>query len=211
MRSDIMRQLKYVGAKPRVSQKGVSFDPSQPDSYTYLNAAAELLETIDFDPQDGKAIHIHEIPPREYTGRELVEFLESHCDNVDAIFEGGQTDMDALISEYRAKVEQNTKLSPDEKRAWLGNIDIMRNYYQQYMTNERAYKCILKVLADKIHENHIEYISVPLGRNYGLVFGDLAVVLQDHKPPYDATIRIEEKDGLGYAVLDMNRPQPVDV
>jgi hypothetical protein len=206
-----MRVLKYVGAKPRVSQKGVSFDQTQPDHYTFLSAAAELLDGIDFKPKEGKEIYMYNIPAREYDGKQLVAFLETHCDDVDAIFDGGQKDTEKLISEYREKVEKNTNLTPDEKRAWLGNIDIMHDYYQQFMTNERAYRCILNAIADKIHENHIEYITVPLGRNYGLVFGDLAEVLQDHKPPYDATMRIEEKDGMGFATLDMNRPQPLDV
>jgi len=206
-----MRRLKYVGAKPRVSQHGVSFDQSKPDSYTYLSAAAELLESLDFTPKEDKAVYLHEVQERSYNGKELVEFLESHCSDVDAIFEEGEAQTAALIDEYRKKVESNDKLTYDEKRAWLGNIDIMRDYYLQYTTNERAYKCILQVLADKIHENHIEYITVPLGRNYGLVFADLAQVLQDHRPPYDATMRIEEKDGKGYAILDMNRPQPLDV
>jgi hypothetical protein len=48
-----------------------------------------------------------------------------------------------------------------------------------------------------------------MGRNYGLVFGDLAEVLQDHKPPYDVSMRIEEKHGMGYATLDINRPKSV--
>jgi hypothetical protein len=205
----MMRELKYVGAKPRVSQKGVSFDSSKPDSYTFLSAAAELLESIDFNPQEGKSIYLHDIPPKNYSGKELVAFLESHCDDVDTIFDAGQEDTEKLIREHRKKVEENSHLSPDEKRAWLGNIDIMHDYYQQYMTNHRAYKCILNVLADKIHENHIEYITVPLGRNYGLVFGDLAEVLQDHKPPYDVSMRIEEKHGMGYATLDINRPKSV--
>jgi hypothetical protein len=204
-----MRTLKYVGAKPRVSQKGVSFDQTQPDHYTFLSAAAELLEGIDFTPNAGKEIYMHDIPAKEYDGRQLVEFLETHCDDVDAIFEAGQEDTERLISDYRRKVEKNADLTADERRAWLGNIDIMHDYYQQYMTNERAYRCILHALADKIHGNHIEYITVPLGRNYGLVFGDLAEILQDHKPPYDVTMRIEQKDGMGFVTLDMNRPQPV--
>ena len=206
-----MKELKYVGAKPRVSQKGVSFDHTQPDHYTFLSASAELLEGIDFDPKVGKEIYMHDIPVKEYNGKQLVAFLEKYCGNVDAIFDAGQEDTEKLISEYRKKVEQNSHLTTDERRAWLGNIDIMHDYYQQYMTNERAYRCILHVLADKIHKNHIEYITVPLGRNYGLVLADLAEVLQDHKPPYDATMRIEEKNGMGYATLDMNRSQPLDI
>jgi hypothetical protein len=204
-----MRALKYVGAKPRVSQKGVSFDQSQPDSYTFLSAAVELLEGIDFNLQEDKEMYMHDIPVREYDGKQLVALLEKYCENVDAIFDAGQEDTEKLITKYRKKVEKNSNLTPDEKRAWLGNIDIMHDYYQQYMTNERAYRCILNAIADKIHENHIEYITVPLGRNYGLVFGDLAEVLQDHKPPYDATMRIEEKDGMGFATLDMNRLKSV--
>jgi hypothetical protein len=206
-----MRQLKYVGAKPAVSQHGVNFDQSKPDSYTYLSAAVELLESLDFSPKEDKTLYIHKIQERAYNGKELVALLESHCSNVDTIFEEGEAQTAGLIDTYRQKVENNDKLTYDEKQAWLGNIDIMRDYYLQYTTNERAYRCILQVLADKIHKNHIEYISVPLGRNYGLVLSDLAQVLQDHKPPYDAMMHIEERDGIGYAVLDMNRPQPLDI
>jgi len=206
-----MKQLKYVGAKPKVSQHGVGFDQSKPDSYTFLSAAAELLETLDFNPEEGKAVYLHEVSAREYDAKKLVELLETYCDDVDAIFDEGQAHTNELINDYRAKVEANANLSVDEKRAWLGNIDIMRNYYLQYTTNERAYQCLLHVLADKIHQNHIELIRVPLGRNYGLVLSHLVQVLQDHKPPYDATMTIEEDHGIGYAVLDMNRPQPLDV
>jgi len=206
-----MRALKYVGAKPRVSQKGVRFDPSEPDSYTFLSAAVELLETLDFSPTEEKTVNLHEMRESEYSGKTLLEFLDKYCDDVDAIFEEGQEHTAALIAEYRAKVASNTRLTADEKQAWLGNIDIMSNYYLQYTTNERAYQCILNVLADKIHENHIEYITVPLGRNYGLVLSHLVQVLQDHKPPYDASMRIEEKHGIGYATLEMNRPEPIDV
>jgi hypothetical protein len=137
--------------------------------------------------------------------------LEKYCENVERIFDEGQVHTEALISEYRASVEANPSLSYDEKRAWLGNIDIMRDYYLQYTTNERAYQCILNVIADKIHTNHIETIRVPLGRNYGLVLSHLVQILQDHKPPYDATMKLEEENGIGYAVLDMNRSQPLDI
>ena len=206
-----MKILKYVGAKPRVSQHGVSFDPSKPDSYTFLSAAAELLETLDFTPQEGKEIYLHTVQEHEYTPKTLIEILEKYCEDVDAIFDEGQKRTAELIAEYRKKVEENGKLSADERQAWLGNIDVMHDYYLQYTTNERAYRCLLQALADKIHANHIETVSVPLGRNYGLVLGDLVDILRDHKPPYDATMRIEEHNGIGYAVLDMNRAVPVDM
>jgi hypothetical protein len=79
------------------------------------------------------------------------------------------------------------------------------------MTNERAYRCVLDAVADEIASKRIETIRVPLGRNYGLVLADLVAVLQDHKPPFDATMRIEKGDTIGYAVLETNRPVPLDI
>jgi len=35
-------QLKYVGAMPVVSEKGVGFDKTKPDKFTFLYAAVEL-------------------------------------------------------------------------------------------------------------------------------------------------------------------------
>jgi hypothetical protein len=35
-------KLKYVGAMPTVSSKGVGFDEFKPDKYTFLNASVEL-------------------------------------------------------------------------------------------------------------------------------------------------------------------------
>jgi len=87
----------------------------------------------------------------------------------------------------------------------------MRDYYLQYVTNESAYQCALNALADKIHNAHIEEITVPLGRNHGLVLSHLIDVLRDHKPPYDATFSVEEKDGILTGKLDMNRSKPLNV
>jgi hypothetical protein len=149
-------ELKYVGAKPKVSGKGVTFDQTKPDRYTFLTAAVELLEALSFE------------------------------------------------------VTEDT-VGADERRAWLGNIEIMRDYYLQYITNESAYQCALDALADKIHQSHIEEVTFPLGRNHGLVLSHLVDVLRDHRPPYDATLSFETKEGETFGKLDMNRAVPLDI
>lgn len=204
-------ELKYVGAKPSVSAKGVSFDQTKPDRYTFLNAAVELLEALDFKTMKDKKVYLYNIPAKEHNGRELVELLQKHCADPEKAFEDVQEKTNALIEKYTGKVKENERLSPDERRAWLGNIEIMRDYYLQYVTNESAYLCALNALADKIHEAHIEEITFPMGRNHALVLSHLVDVLRDHKPPYDATLSIEEKDGVVMGKLDMNRSQPIKV
>jgi len=204
-------KLKYVGAKPIVSAKGVVFDQTKPDRYTFLNAAVELLEALSFEPTENKKIYLYDIKGKEYSGSELLELLKKHCANPQEAFDNLQETTDALIKKYTKQVEDNDRLSTDGRRAWLGNIKIMTDYYLQYVTNDSAYQCALNALADMIHKTHIEYITFPLGRNHGLVLSHLVDVLRDHKPPYDVTLSVENKDGVAIGKLDMNRAAPLDI
>jgi len=202
-------ELKYVGAKPKVSQHGVNFDQTKPDKYTFLSAAVELLEALSFDSHADKSVYLYHPDNVEYTPAQLLEMLKKHCKNIEEIFSTREEKTSQLIEKYTDKVKNNANLTPDERTAWLGNIKIMQDYYLQYVTNESAYNCALKALADKIHDAHIEEITFPLGKNYGLVFSHLLDVLRDHKPPYDATITMIEKDGQTVGKIDMNRPKPL--
>jgi hypothetical protein len=204
-------KLKYVGAKPKVSGKGVTFDQTKPDRYTFLNAAVELLEALSFEAKKDKKIYLYDVKKKEYNSRKLTELLNKHCGDLDAIFSDREEKTNALIKKYTKKVKNNDRLSKDEREAWLGNISIMRDYYLQYVTNESAYECALKALAKKIHTSHIETITFPIGRNHGLVLSHLVDVLRDHKPPYDATLRVKDNNGVAVGELDMNRAAPLDI
>jgi len=204
-------ELKYVGAKPAVSARGVTFDQTKPDRYTFLNAAVELLEALSFEPTEDKKIYLYNVSGKERSGSELIEMLKKHCANPQEAFDSLQEKTNALIEKYTNRVKENDTLSADERRAWLGNIEIMRDYYLQYVTNESAYHCALNALADKIHKSHIEEVTFPLGRNHGLVLSHLVHVLRDHKPPYDVTLSVEKKDSETVGKLDMNRPKALDI
>jgi hypothetical protein len=201
-------ELKYVGARPTVSQHGINFDQTKPDKYTYLGAAIELLDALDFKDNGDKSLHLYHVDHKEYNSRQLLEALKKYCKNIDEIFETREEKTNAIIQEYRNKVKENERLTSDERSAWLGNIDIMRDYYLQYITNESAYNCILQALADRIHQANIEEITFSIGRNYGLVMGHLLEVLKNHKPPYDASLDFIEKDATVLGKLDLNRPEP---
>ena len=204
-------KLQHVGAKPKVSGKGVTFGQTEPDRYTFLNAAVELLEALSFEAKKDKEVYLYDIQKKEYNSRKLTELLKKHCGDLDAVFASREEITKAMIKKYTDKVKKNDKISKDERRAWLGNIKVMHDYYLQYVTNEYAYECALNALAKKIHKSHIETITFPLGRNHGLVLSHLVDVLRDHKPPYDATLKVENKDGVAVGKLDMNRPAPLDI
>ncbi len=204
-------QLKYVGAKPSVSAKGVSFDQTKPDRYTFLNAALELLEALEKSGQKEKTVDLTAIKTKIYSGRQMMDLLKKYCPNLDTIFDKREEMTNALIDKYTLRVKNNVNITEDERKAWLGNIKIMRDYYLQYVTNERAYECALNALADKIHDFHINEIIFSLGNNYGLVFSHLIPVLTDHKPPYDAEIKVERENGTSIGKLDMHRPASLNI
>ena len=187
-------KLKYVGALPEVSGKGVSFDHSRPDKYTFLTAAVELLEALDYG-QTEETQHVYNTSGREYTADELLEKLGKYCANLDGVFATREEKTNELIGELIGRVNANSVISEDERAAWLKNIEMMRDYYLQYVTNESAYRCALEALADEIHTAKVQQLTVPMMRNYGTVLHDLRYVLEHHRPPIDMTSEVREENG----------------
>ena len=188
-------ELKYVGAKPIVSQHGISFDQNKSDKYTFINSAIELMEALIEQHKDNEVVELLNFEYQELNGKQMLEKLKLYCDDIDEIFNSREAQAKELISKYIDSVENNNNLTNDEKTAWIGNINVMSDYYLQYITNENAYNSILNALADEIVKRKIKEIIFPVGRNYGLVLGDLASVLTDHKPPVDTKMSFEDRDG----------------
>lgn len=187
-------QLKYVGDLPQVSGKGVSFDKTHPDKYTYLNAAVELLEALSYGETE-ETNHLYRPPEKERNSEELLELLKKYCGNIDTVFAEREEKTNALIEDLVKRVNDNSVISAEERSAWLKNIDMMRDYYLQYVTNESAYDCALSALADEVYRAKVKQLTIPMMRNYGTVLHDLRYVLEHHRPPIDMVSEVKEKDG----------------
>lgn len=195
-------KLKYVGAMPVVSNKGVGFDETKPDKYTFLNAAVELIEALSYGPTS-QTKHLHHVSGKSYSDDELLSVLKQHVDNLDTVMEETQKKTDILKAELIERVNEHKNLSEDGRQAWLNNIELMSDYYYQYVANERAYNSALEVLAQEIHDGRIQEVSFPMFRNYGMVLHDLLYVLEHRKSPIDGNLDIQTKDGtlMGYLHL----------
>jgi hypothetical protein len=189
-------KLKYVGAMPVVSNKGVGFDETKPDKYTFLNAAIELLEALSYGPTETTK-HLYNVSGKEYSGDELVDLLTKYCTNLDKEMKQSEEKAEHLVENLIERVHENKLISEDGRKAWLNNIDLMKEYYYQYVTNESAYRCTLEALGQEIHDGRIEEVTFPMFRNYGLVLHDLDYVMQHRKSPIDSNLTVETgRDGL---------------
>ncbi len=206
-------KLQYVGPKPIVDQHGVTFDKSEPDRYIFLYAVLELLEFIEdciklpscSISNDG-IVDISHLNGLTFGEKELIQLVQKHCNNnIDEIIQKRETKTQQLIEELKEKVN-NSSLDEDDKTAWLGNIEVMKNYYLQFVENEIVYECLLNVLANDIYNKKIKEIRFTLGNNYGFVFSYLQETLSEHKPPLDADMQIKVKDGKTIGYLYIKHP-----
>ena len=186
-------ELKYVGAKPKVSGKGDTFDQSKPDGYTFLNAAVELLEALSYGATETTK-HLHNLSGQYYSDEELLELLKKHCSDLDGVLASRDAKSDDLKKDLLKRVDENSIISEDERKTWRNNIALMEEYYRQYVTNESAYKCALDSLAQEIKVAQVKEIIFPMFRNYGSVLHDLITVLAKMKSPIDAELSVEAKD-----------------
>ncbi len=196
IKKDATMELKYVGAMPVVSNKGVGFDETKPDKYTFLNSAVELLEALNYGATETTK-HLHNVSGKEYSGSELMDILKKYCPNLTEVFSQSESKTDTLKKDLIQRVEENRLISEDGRRAWLNNIELMSDYYYQYVKNEAAYQCALKALGEEIHVARIKELTFPMYRNYGLVLHDLEYVLEHRKSPIDGVLTIETgKEGV---------------
>ena len=195
-------KIKYVGAKPVVSQHGVSFDQSKPDRYTFIEPAIKILEQIE---ATDKNVIVLDTQTKGLSDSQILEKVKQYCDNIESLSQERIEKTQELIKELESNVNNATTLSADEKRAYIGNIKIMKDYYLQYVTNELVYKCLLNKLADVLTHNNLEKIEFKAVNNFGLTLSHLIMVLRDHKPPLDATLDFDNKDGELVGVFTTNR------
>jgi uncharacterized protein YihD (DUF1040 family) len=186
-------ELKYVGDLPRVSQHGVSFDHTKTDKYIYLHAILELLEALSFGATQTTQ-HLYKTQYKELKPKELLEGLKRFIPNLEAVYEQRTAKAQKLIEELKARVESNEMLNEDEKKAWLNNIDIMKDYYLQYVTNESVYEAALDALADEIAVAKVLELKIPIFRNYGIIVDDLKSILEQRKSPIDTSFVVDATD-----------------
>jgi len=208
-------KIEYVGPKPRVDQHGIDFDKSEPDRYIFLYAVIELLEIIEECvtvnnceiTADG-VVNIADFEGLTITSNELPHLVRKHCsENIQDIIDQKEQKTSRLLEALQTEVDQNTLLEADDKRAWLGNIAIMEEYYRQFVEKKVIYECLLEVLAHDIYKRKIKEIRFRVGKNYGFVFSYLQNVLAEHKPPLDASMELRVENGRTIGYFHITHPQ----
>ena len=198
-------ELKYVGARPIISKSGICFDETKPDNYIFLTPIIDILDALDLVEVGQDTVNIRDMKIHHFKKDELVTSIKKYCLNWEDLFNKREDKANQRIDIFIENSKKYRNLSKDEETALFGNIKIMRNYYLHYVLNEMVYKTLLNELANRVHTLKFNTLLFPVGINHGLVLSHLIPLLEEYKPPYDATLSIEEEHGEIIGKLDMNR------
>lgn len=195
-------QINYVGPKPIISTSGISFDAEHDDRYTYLNIVIQLLQALDNDSFEENTYQ-YPADTRRLDDKEILDGIRHYCGNLDAIVKENIEAENRQIDSEIKEAKENRTLSESEQDALVNNIELMRNYRLQYITNETLYNRAVKHLADQVKKTHIDYIIVPMFQRFASILHSIQNEIAQQKIPIESRMSIYEEHGKLMAKLEV--------
>lgn len=196
--------IKYAGPKVIISRRGLDFDNNKEDKYVYLNIAVQLLEAFDHDHTPGQ-VYTYDTSSQRLSDGELLAYVTKNFDESATFLANVQKDAQWYVDHEHEQVErQRPLMSEEECRAWLKNIELMKNYVIQRHFNKRIYYALINKLGIVLKEKHITQINAPMYQKFAHVLHSVQGVLKQNKPSIDSKIAIFEKEGTLTIQLTIN-------
>jgi hypothetical protein len=186
--------LKYVGPKPLISARGITFDLNKEDKFIYLSIVAELIQALNHEYVGGERYtHITAKKPMDADRiLELIQLLDPHLDQA---IQDRKLIVEEEIKEELARADTNKVLCDEECRVLVKNIELLRSYRITRSINKTVYYSGINSLAHIIQKGQIERIYAPMFPKFTHVFHSIQGALKKLHPPIDSALDIYEEDG----------------
>ena len=195
--------LEYVGPKPIVSHTGIEFDKNKEDKYIYLGIVSRLIVALDHKYIENKKYVCQDNDYMVGSKEEVLSILKKYCPNLDELLDKTNYTVEKEIEHNIQRAHESKTLSDIEKEVLINNIDMMHNYMLQRAVNKSVYYCAMKVLADILQGDHIDYIQTPFNQSYMHVLHSLQGSLLKEKAPVDTQLDVFEEDKKMYVKLQV--------
>ncbi|QKF73346.1 hypothetical protein AFAEC_1181 [Aliarcobacter faecis] len=185
-------KFEYIGFRPIISQKGISFKQGKDDKYIYLPYAYELLDTVNSDYDVNKS-HSYSIKIDKSNIDKLYKELLALNPNL-------KEDINSKLEEYKKQIEikhneiENRKnLSEIEKNIYLNNLKYMKDYRINRAKNKIFYYSAIYNIANLIRNKKIKKLDIPFNEKFWHTLKTLQGVLSAEK--VNSNLTTYEKDG----------------
>lgn len=185
-----MSKVEYVGPRVTISNHGVTYRYSKEDKYIYLMVALEILKDIDND-YEKKPSYIHNFENRSLDEEYLHSVLKEY-----------ENDIEECVSfeceKYKQKIKHEIEFIQNlvylveiDKKVWIKNIEIMKDYRIQRAINKIYYMHCIKNIIEVIKHKNIREIITPFNKNFFHVLNTLKGSLITGKPSLEAKVTEE--------------------
>ena len=155
--------LEYVGHKPVISHSGVDFSIGKEDKYVYIEAAAQMLDFLSKLDNTIKSI-IN--PSKLLDEQEVLSILHKNRPGFNLFFKERISAYEKKLENEILEVNKLISLNKIKKEVLLNNLNFMKDYRLQRVTNMLVYDELINGCIDIIEKPGVVSIEKPFSLTF---------------------------------------------
>lgn len=176
-----------------VSQHGVQFKDGKEDKYVYLMISIQILQAID-KSYEGHQSYSYDTTSKRFSNDEIEEILNAHSSTLGESIQKEEEYYSLKIEDEIKTIEERTNLVDGEKKAWVNNLKIMKNYRIQRAVNKIYYMHSIDLIKDIIMRENIKEIDAPFYEKYWHVLQTIQGSVEAGRYSKHTSLKIEKVD-----------------
>ncbi|MDZ7819694.1 MAG: hypothetical protein U5K55_14280 [Aliarcobacter sp.] len=194
-------KLEYAGLKPVISEHGISFKDGKEDKFIYLSFAIDILNAIDHTYEQKRA-YSHQLNTKPLSPNEIIDVLLKYHPDLELNMDNEIQSYLHHLDEEERMVENRTNLSELEKKTYISNLQIMRNYKIQRAKNKIFYFHCIETIVETILKYKIKEIDTPFNERFWHILQTIEGNLSNHK--ISSNLKIIKEENSLKAMLTIN-------
>jgi DNA-binding phage protein len=189
-----MMRITYSGPKVLFGEHGMSFDNNKDDKFVYLNIATQLHQALSHEYEPGHTYQ-YDTQSKRLASEEIMAYFEKIMPDSAKLVEKAQKEAEDFVQNEKHKVEVRNDLNEAASKAWLANIELMKDYVMQRRFNKAIYYQIIHSLSRLIIKHKISQINTPMYQKFVHVLHSLQGVLKSERPSIDSIVEFYDDKG----------------
>ena len=186
-----MLKIKYMGPKPQITENGVFFKDGKEDKYLYLKTAAQILLSLNKTVKENDNLQVLVSNHEDLSDEDIINIIKRYEPKLEEHIQIEEKKYELHIQDEIKDVENHKALNDEEKRVWINNINIMKDYMIQREINKLFYIHLIKAIKDIIKENSVHEIDIDFSLEHWHVLSTISGNLEYGTKSVSTTIKME--------------------
>ena len=186
-----MLKIKYMGPKPQITENGVFFKDGKEDKYLYLKTAAQILLSLNKTVKENDNLQVLVSNHEDLSDEDIINIIKRYEPKLEEHIQIEEKKYELHIQDEIKDVENHKVLNDEEKRVWINNINIMKDYMIQREINKLFYIHLIKAIKDIIKENSVHEIDIDFSLEHWHVLSTISGNLEYGTKSVSTTIKME--------------------